>query len=52
MKKATYPALYGIETSREKARELVASALEDIRDFGSEAEALRNIAHFVVSRTA
>jgi geranylgeranyl diphosphate synthase, type II len=51
-KKATYPALYGIEASREKAREQVASALEDIRDFGQEADALRNIAHFVISRTA
>ena len=52
VKKATYPALYGIEASREKARELVASALEDILDFGKEADVLRNIAHFVVSRTA
>jgi geranylgeranyl diphosphate synthase, type II len=52
VKKATYPALYGIEASREKARDLVASALEDIQDFGTEADALRNIAHFVVSRTA
>jgi geranylgeranyl diphosphate synthase, type II len=52
VKKATYPALYGLESSRQKARELVASALEDIRDFGGEAEALRNIAQFVVSRTA
>lgn len=52
VKKATYPSLYGIEASREKARELVASALEDIRAFGMEADVLRNIAYFVVSRTA
>jgi geranylgeranyl diphosphate synthase type II len=52
VKKATYPALYGLDVSRQKARELVASALEDIRDFGGEAEALREIARFVVSRTA
>ena len=52
VKKATYPALYGIEASRQKARELLASALEDIQNFGEEAEALRNLARFVVNRTA
>jgi geranylgeranyl diphosphate synthase, type II len=52
VKKATYPALYGIEASRVKSRELVAAALEDIRDFGKEADTLRNIAQFVISRTA
>ncbi len=52
VKKATYPALYGIEASRQKARELLASALEDIRSFGEKAEALRNLARFVVNRTA
>jgi len=51
-KKATYPALYGLEASRQKAHELVKSALEDIRHFGSHADALRNLARFVVSRTA
>jgi geranylgeranyl diphosphate synthase type II len=52
VKKATYPALYGIEASRQKARELLASALEDIRSFGEKAEALRDLARFVVNRTA
>ena len=52
VKKATYPALYGIESSRQKARELVDSALEDIRDFGKKAEVLRSLAQFIVSRTA
>jgi geranylgeranyl diphosphate synthase type II len=51
-KKATYPALYGIEASRRKARELVASAMEDIRDLGEGAEYLRSIAQFVVRRSA
>lgn len=50
--KATYPALYGIEASRRKARDLVDAALEDVRDFGSGAEALRGLARFFVSRTA
>jgi geranylgeranyl diphosphate synthase type II len=52
VKKATYPALYGIEISREKARELVVAALEDIKDLGEAAEPLRSLAHFVYSRTA
>lgn len=52
VKKATYPALYGIDASREKARELMSSALEDIRDFDEKAESLRSLARFVVNRTA
>ncbi len=52
VKKATYPAFYGIEASRQKASELVASALEDIRDFGENAKYLRSLAQFVLSRTA
>lgn len=52
VKKATYPALYGLDESRKKARELVFSALEDIRDFGEKAESLRSLARFVVDRTA
>ena len=52
VKKATYPAYYGIESSKKKAKELVASAIEDIRDFGEGAAFLRGIAAFIVSRTA
>ncbi len=52
VKKATYPALYGIENSRLKATELVQSALEDISGLGEAAEPLRSIAHFVCSRSA
>lgn len=52
VKKATYPALYGIEASRQKARSLVTAAMQDIRGFGKEADALRNLAQFVISRTA
>jgi geranylgeranyl diphosphate synthase, type II len=51
VKKATYPAFYGIEASRQYARELLDSALEDIRDFGDEAKSLRGLAQFIVSRT-
>jgi geranylgeranyl diphosphate synthase type II len=52
VKKATYPALYGIEASRRKANELVSLALRDIQDFGPEATFLRSLAQFIVSRTA
>jgi geranylgeranyl diphosphate synthase type II len=52
VKKATYPALYGIDASRQKAHALVASALEDLKDFNDNADALRSLAQFVVDRTA
>ncbi len=52
VKKATYPALYGIEASRTKARQLIASAVDEIGCLGDRAEALRELAQFVFSRTA
>ncbi len=52
VKKATYPALYGIEASREKARELTDAAIESVQGLGPTAEPLRGIAHFILSRTA
>lgn len=52
VEKATYPSLYGLEASREKALDLTESALEDIAEFGDKAEYLRCLARFVVQRTA
>ncbi|MBN2243553.1 MAG: polyprenyl synthetase family protein [Acidobacteria bacterium] len=52
VKKATYPALYGLDASRTKARELVESALRDIAEFGQKADKLRSLARFVLQRTA
>lgn len=52
VKKATYPALYGIEKSRAKARELITAAIADIDALGERAGALRSIARFVFERTA
>jgi geranylgeranyl diphosphate synthase type II len=52
VKKATYPALYGIETSREKARQLISSSIEAIQALGPAAEPLRGIARFIYDRTA
>ncbi|NLT65063.1 MAG: polyprenyl synthetase family protein [Acidobacteria bacterium] len=51
VKKATYPALYGLEASRKKAQELLEGALADLEGLGKEADVLRGLARFVVSRT-
>jgi len=48
--KATYPALLGLEQSREFARSLVTRAHDALASFGERAEALRRIASFVVER--
>lgn len=48
--KATYPALMGIERSREFARELAARARNALMDFDERAEALRALASFAVER--
>ncbi len=51
VKKATYPALYGIDTSRKIARDLISSSVEEIEELGAGAEALRCIARFIYDRT-
>jgi len=48
--KATYPALFGIEASLRKADDLVAKASAALDSFGERAEALRELAHFLVQR--
>ena len=48
--KATYPALLGLEQSREFARSLAARAHEALTSFDERADALRRIASFVVER--
>ena len=48
--KPTYPALIGLEASRDEARALVERALAAIEDFGPEADLLRWIAHYIVER--
>jgi geranylgeranyl diphosphate synthase type II len=49
-KKATYPALFGMETSRKRAAELAEAAIAELRPFGDRAEALRQLAEFLVAR--
>jgi geranylgeranyl diphosphate synthase type II len=52
VKKATYPALYGVEASRAKARELINAGIEDLGDFAAAADPLRGLARFILNRTA
>jgi len=49
-KKATYPALYGMEKSRAIAAELEASARAEIAPFGARADHLLQLAEFLIAR--
>ena len=51
VRKATYPALHGLDASRQKAQELVAEAIEDTRRLGDPAEPLRALARFIIDRS-
>ena len=48
--KATYPALYGLQSSRERAESLVDEALEALRPRGLLSESLGALARFAVRR--
>ncbi len=50
-KKVTYPALFGIEESRQMASRLVERGISSLKMFGSRADVLRDIADFFVSRS-
>lgn len=49
-RKNSYPALLGLEKSREFAQNLIRAAIEALACFGPEAEALRGIARYVIER--
>ncbi len=49
-KKATYPRLFGLEGARKEAQKLLHEALEALAAFGDEANALRDIAYYVLER--
>ena len=49
-KKATFPSLLGMEESKRRARELVEMSVNAICSLGLEAEPLREIARFALSR--
>jgi len=48
--KVTYPALFGIEESIEKADALVEKGSAALSSFGERAETLKSLAHFLVER--
>jgi farnesyl diphosphate synthase len=48
--KATYPALFGIDASRARCNDLLASALDDLERFGSRAGPLEWLARYIVER--
>jgi geranylgeranyl diphosphate synthase type II len=50
-RKATYPAIHGIEESRRIAERLVREASEALEPYGDHARRLREIAHFLIERT-
>ena len=49
--KPTFPSIIGLGAAREKADELHQEALRAIADFGQEADILRSISHWFVSRS-
>jgi geranylgeranyl diphosphate synthase type II len=50
--KATYPALFGLQKSREFAKELAGKALGELAVYGERAARLRELAEFLVLRRA
>ncbi len=50
LRKATYPGLVGIDAARERCDALVRSALEQLDDFGADADSLRWLAGYIVER--
>jgi geranylgeranyl diphosphate synthase type II len=51
-RKATYPAVFGLERSHEIANELSSKAIADLHGYGARAGRLREIAEFLVHRRA
>jgi len=51
-RKATYPALYGIEESRRKASVLIEEACQSLEPYGNAASRLQELAYFLIERTA
>jgi geranylgeranyl diphosphate synthase, type II len=48
--KATYPALFGLEESRKKARALLEDAFQCVQNLGARGEMLKNMARFLIER--
>jgi len=50
--KMTYPRVFGIETSKKKAKELIDKALDALEIFDQKAEPLRQIAQYIIQRSS
>jgi geranylgeranyl diphosphate synthase, type II len=48
--KVTYPSLWGLAESRVQAEKMVETAINQLDDYGQEAEPLRSLARFIVNR--
>jgi len=48
--KATYPALFGLEESRKKARTLLEDAYKGVQNLGVSGETLKGLARFLIER--
>jgi len=48
--KATYPALFGIGKSQQKADELIEKGFAELESFGPRAETLKELARFLIER--
>lgn len=51
-KKMTYPKLYGVEQSKQKAEELISAAIDALSSFDEKAEPLRALARYLAKRTS
>ncbi len=49
--KVTYPSLWGIEESHNQAQQLIAAAIAQLEPFGDKATPLKELAHYITSRT-
>jgi len=50
LQKATYPGLLGIAAARDRCGKLLRMSLEELDEFGADAESLRWLARFIVDR--
>lgn len=48
--KLTYPAIYGLEESKKKARILVEEAKKALKPFGQRAQVLKQLANYIIER--
>ena len=51
-KKATYPALFGLEKSHQFAEKLIGEAVAELAPYGERAARLRQLAEFLAARRA